>query len=86
MRSGSACPSTPADRVVRGVLAVIIAAFALTSTSAWCAVPAFVCAGCFAFGALTGWCPTDLPRRRTRREEPAPNRLGYPAARQPIDL
>ena len=85
MPSGGACPATPADRLLRGVVAVIVAAFALTATSGWCAVPAFLCAGCLAFGAITGWCPTDVLRRRPRAE-PAPNRLGYPEARHTIDV
>ncbi len=83
LRAGS-CAVRPADRVVRAGAAVLAATFALTMTAQpWCAVPAGVCSVLLAVGAVTGWCPTDLLRRR--REEVATNDLGYADARRTID-
>jgi hypothetical protein len=74
------CDVTPGDRVMRGVLSVIAASFAVSqSANLWCAIPAGVCAVFLAIGAITGWCPTNLlPRREQPIEQ---NTLGYPEAR-----
>jgi len=86
LRRGTACDVTPADRVARGVGAVVAAAFASAFAAGgqtWCAVPAAVCATLLAVGAVTGWCPTALlPSRPTR--QPPVNTLGYPDARDVV--
>lgn len=80
-----ACATTPTDRIIRGVVAVFAAAFSLSQLdNLWCAIPAATCAVLLTIGAITGWCPTDLLRPRT--ETGAMNALGYPEARQRVDI
>jgi hypothetical protein len=81
----SACPARPVDRAIRGVVAVALALFAAAagSTEMWLAVALGLGAATAAFGAITGRCPIDL---LGHREQPAPNTLGLPEARQPIDV
>jgi len=83
-RVGSrACAVNRGERVVRGLIAVVLAAFAVSSLdNLWCAIPAAVCAGFLMIGAITGWCPTDLLARTLAGVEP--NHLGYPEAPQPL--
>ena len=84
-RRARACATTPTDRIVRGVVAVFAAAFSLNQLdNLWCAIPAATCAVLLTIGAITGWCPTDLLRRPTAPE--ATNALGYPEARQRVDV
>ncbi|WP_353828663.1 YgaP-like transmembrane domain [Agromyces sp. SYSU T0242] len=68
---------------MRAVVAVFLAAFAVSNLDAWwCAIPAGVCATFLALGALTGWCPTDLLARGAATTEG--NLLGYPEARRDL--
>lgn len=83
-RVGSrACTVDRGERVVRGVIALVLAAFAVSSLDTlWCAIPAAACAGFLMVGAITGWCPTDLLVRTSGGVEP--NDLGYPEAPQQL--
>lgn len=75
------CAVAPGERVLRGALAVIPAAFAVSSLETpWFAVPAALCALFLAFGAITGWCPTQLVGRAP--VEPEPNAFGHPESRR----
>ncbi|WP_430645295.1 YgaP family membrane protein [Agromyces sp. GXS1127] len=77
------CAVSRGERVLRGVIAVFLAAFALSNLdNLWCAIPAGVCATFLAIGAVTGWCPTDLFSRAAVETEP--NALGYPEARREL--
>lgn len=84
-RRPAACATSPGERIVRGVGALVMGGIAAsTATNPWCAIPAAVCAAFLMIGAITGWCPTNL---LTRRPTPAEaNTLGYPEAPQKIDL
>lgn len=82
-RSGATC-ARPADRLARGVGAALMLIVATSVGTAWCAVPAGICAACLAIGAVTGWCPTDLFKRRPSSS--APNEFGYAEARDSIRL
>ena len=76
------CAVGRGERGVRAVIAVVLAAFALSNLdNLWCAIPAGVCAAFLVLGAITGWCPTDLLDRAQGGTES--NALGYPEARQP---
>ncbi len=80
------CVTSPADRIVRGVAALLVGAFALSvAGQPWCAVPAGIWSLLLAVGAITGWCPTDLLRAR-ESEAIERNTLGYPEARRHVDL
>jgi hypothetical protein len=72
------CAVTRGERAFRAAMAVFVGAFAVSvSENLWCAIPAAV-------GAITGWCPTNLlPTREARAEQ---NALGFPEARQRIDV
>jgi len=75
------CAVSRGERVIRGTIAVFLAAFAASSLeNLWCAIPAGICATFLAIGAVTGWCPTDLVSRAAAETEP--NVLGYPEARR----
>lgn len=79
------CAVTPGERIFRAFAAVFVGAFALSSLdNLWCAIPAGVCSGFLAFGAITGWCPTSLLPREAEATEP--NTLGIPESRQHIDV
>ena len=85
-RTVQACATSPADRIVRGIAALFVGAFALSMTGQpWCAIPAGVCSILLAVGAITGWCPTNLLRTR-QAETVEQNTLGYADARQHIDI
>lgn len=78
------CATTPGERVMRAVLAVLAAGVATSmwSTRPWCAVPAAICTAFLVVGAATGWCPTSLlPAHRAA--EPT---HGYPDASGIVDL
>lgn len=78
--SGGACATIPGERIGRGVVAIITAAFAINVwPNLWCVIPAGLCTLCLAVGAITGWCPTSLFQRTPA--EPEPNDLGIPEAR-----
>ncbi|WP_400994407.1 DUF2892 domain-containing protein [Agromyces sp. GXQ0307] len=78
-----ACAVSRGERVLRGVIAVFLAAFAASNLeNLWCAIPAGICATFLAIGAITGWCPTDLLTRSAATTEP--NVLGYPEARREL--
>ncbi|RQP09146.1 MAG: DUF2892 domain-containing protein [Microbacteriaceae bacterium] len=85
-RTRRSCATSPVDRVVRAIAAVIVGAFALSMIGQlWCAIPAGFCSVLLAIGAITGWCPTDLlPTRQAETVEQ--NTLGYTDARQHIDI
>lgn len=76
------CATTPTERAIRTSLALVTVSVAVTSwsTNLWCAIPAAVCAGFLAFGAITGWCPTALLQRASA--EPA-DVSAIPVAIQP---
>lgn len=76
------CHVSRSDRVVRAVLAVVLASFATSTDTLWCAIPAGLCATFLIVGAITGWCPTDLLRRPEPQRE---NAFGYPDARDAVD-
>lgn len=84
---GASCAAGPVDRVIRGVLAVIVGAFALSNLAAqsWTAIPTGICAILLTVSAVTGWCPTDLLRGRAAPEQ-EPNTLGFPEARQHVEI
>lgn len=85
-RTVRACATSPADRVVRGIAALFVGAFALSMIGQpWCAIPAGICSILLAVGAITGWCPADLLRTR-QAETVGQNTLGYADARQHIDI
>lgn len=79
------CAVSRGERVFRGVIAVVLAAFAVSNLeNLWCAIPAGVCSVTLMASAFTGWCPTDLiPWLRDDRE-PEANLLGFPEARQRV--
>jgi hypothetical protein len=81
----SACPAGSGERIVRGILSLVLGGFAVAAveTSPWLAVAIGLAAAVPAFGAVTGRCPTDFLQHR---RPPAPNALGVPEARQPIHL
>ncbi|GAA1055262.1 hypothetical protein GCM10017608_30990 [Agromyces luteolus] len=77
------CAVSRGERVLRGVIAVLLAAFAASNLdNLWCAIPAGICSTFLAIGAVTGWCPTDLLSRSAVETEP--NVLGYPEARREL--
>lgn len=51
------CAVTSRERMLRGVLSIVIAAFAVSSWGTWAVVPAAICALLLLVGAITGWCP-----------------------------
>jgi hypothetical protein len=81
--ASSSCAVSRGERVLRGVIAVFLAAFAASNLeNLWCAIPAGICAAFLAIGAITGWCPPDLFARTP--VETGPNLLGYPEARREL--
>jgi hypothetical protein len=79
------CAVSRGERVVRGVISVVLAAFAVSNAeNLWCAIPAGVCATFLMISAFTGWCPTDLiPWLRDDRPQEA-NTFGFPEARERV--
>ncbi len=77
------CPVGRGERLLRGLAAALLVAFAATSLdNLFCAVPAATCAAFLAIGAITGWCPANLLSRTSTPTEP--NELGYPEAPQEL--
>lgn len=77
------CAVSRGERGSRAVIAVFLAAFALSSLeNLWCAIPAGICAVLLMIGAITGWCPPDLFARTPGASEP--NAFGYPEAHQQL--
>lgn len=76
-----------AGRLMRGGVAVVVAAFAasMLPTDPVIGATAGVAAVVVAVMALTGWCPADWFASRGRRETPR-NTLGFPEAHQHVDL
>lgn len=72
--------------MLRAGIAVVMSAFAAsafaTGTLAL-GIPAALFATVLVIGAVTGWCPTALVRTAEPVRE---NTLGYPEARQQIDI
>ena len=80
----SSCSSSRTDRVVRGIVSIMLAGFALsTLDNLWCAIPAGVCATFLMIGAVTGWCPTDLLNRQAPNS--TPNAFGFPEAKDSLN-
>ncbi len=81
-RRVAACNNSKTERVVRGVVALVVAAFAVGMIDQWwIAAPAGVFAAFLAVTSVTGWCPADLlPRRRVAPVRQ--NTLGFPDARE----
>lgn len=84
----AACTAAPGERVVRGVVAVIVAAFAVAFTPVQPLIG--IAAGVLAIGigamAITGFCPADWLRARAGQRQTPPNSLGYEDARGLISL
>ena len=78
----SACPSTPTERVIRGIVAVVVAAVAV-STPGWMALPFALFAAVLAIGALTGKCPNQY---FTGKRTVQTNSMGYPDAVDIVNL
>jgi hypothetical protein len=71
---------------MRGVAAVFVAGFALSNANnLWSAIPTGICSVILMVGAVTGWCPGDLLRRRTIPAE-EPNAFGIPEAPQQVGV
>jgi hypothetical protein len=81
----SACAANPAERTLRAILAVGLAAFAAgtAATAPWLAVMLAIAAAPAAIGAISGRCPVDLVRHRREQKR---NILGIAEARQHIDV
>ncbi|GAA1773789.1 YgaP family membrane protein [Agromyces lapidis] len=78
-----ACATRRGERLLRGAIAVLLAAFAVGSLdNLLFAVPAAICSSLLAVSAITGWCPIDLGARRPAEDES--NAFGYPDARERI--
>ena len=85
-RTPRSCAASRTDRIVRGIAAVFIGAFAAgMAAQPWCAIPAGICSILLAISAITGWCPTDLFRLRQAKAIEQ-NTLGYAEARHHIDI
>ena len=79
----SSCAPSRTDRIIRGVVSVFLAGFALnTLDNLWCAIPASICATFLMIGAITGWCPIDLFRSRGTT---TPNAFGFPEAKDSLN-
>jgi hypothetical protein len=77
------CAVTPWERALRAVLAVFVAAFAVSVLpNLWYAIPAAAVTILLTVAAITGWCP-GMPRAVA---EPAENELGFPEARRRLDV
>jgi len=84
--AADACPSTPTERVVRGVIAVVLAAVAVTSYPSWLiVVPTALMAAALSVGALTGHCP-DYYLTGRRRQQASGNEFGIQDATEVVDL
>ncbi|NYE21551.1 hypothetical protein [Microbacterium immunditiarum] len=85
LNSCASASRTRAERVLRGVVALVVAAFAISFADQWwIAVPAGLAATVIAVTAISGRCTSDLVRRRN---EPVPEEaFGYPEAPTPIGV
>ena len=78
----NSCARNPVDRVVRGIVAIVLWSVALSSGGSLAiAIPAGLIALVFSIGALTGKCPHEF---FIRRPEPKSNALGIPEARDAL--
>lgn len=78
----SSCARNPIDRIVRGVVAIVLWSVAFGSgESLALAIPAGLVAVSLTVAALTGKCPHEF---FIRRPEPKPNALGIPEARDAL--
>lgn len=85
--AADACPSTPTERIVRGVIAVVLAAVAVTSYPTWLiVVPTGLMALALSVGALTGHCPDYYLTARRGAASATPNRFGITDASDLVDL
>lgn len=83
---GLRCAISPGERILRAGIALFVIAFVLsTLDNLWYAIPASICAAFLVFGAITGWCPTNV-MIVGRAESAEPNTLGYAEALQKIDV
>ncbi len=79
------CETTPVERLIRGLLAVMLGSFAFSSLdNLWCAIPAATCATFLLIGTITGWCPTNLLFREQVNASGEPNPFGIPEAPQKV--
>ena len=86
MIRAAGCTATRGERVVRGIAAVFVGAAAYSMLdNPWAAIPAGLAALFLAAVAVTGWCPGVVPAARDAGHVDA-NSLGFPEARQPIDV
>ena len=86
MIRAAGCTATRGERIVRGIAAVFVSAAAFSMLdNPWAAIPAALAALFLAVVAVTGWCPGGVAPRRDAGHVDA-NSLGFPEARQPIDV
>lgn len=86
-RRAAACTAAPGERVVRAIVAVVVAVFAIALAPGSPVIG--IAAGVIAIGigamAATGFCPADWLRTRAEQRTPE-NTLGYADARTTITL
>lgn len=86
-RTANACTAQPGERLVRCIIGVIVAVFAVAFAPVSPVIG--IAAGVIAIGigamAITGFCPADWLRTRTQQRIPE-NSLGYADARTAITL
>lgn len=86
-RTAAACTARPGERVVRGIIGVIVAVFAVAFAPVSPVIG--IAAGVIAIGvgamAVTGFCPADWLRTRAEQRTPE-DTLGYADARTTITL
>jgi hypothetical protein len=82
-RFRAACSSGTLERVVQGLVGMLLAALALDSLEQpIVAALAAAFAALLLVGTVRGWCPGALLARRTERAEV--NRVGIPDERYPL--
>ncbi|PYD00779.1 DUF2892 domain-containing protein [Microbacterium esteraromaticum] len=82
------CSPSPTERVVRGVVALILASVALTTmpTDPVVGVFATLSSGAVAFMAIIGWCPASLMRPESERDGSPTESLSLTDAREIADI
>lgn len=83
LNSCSSIGHTRAERGIRGVVAIIVASFAISFADQWwVAVPAGIAAVAIAVTVISGRCTSVLVRRRNAPA--AEEAFGYPEAPTPV--
>ncbi|MCI1675389.1 MAG: DUF2892 domain-containing protein [Ancrocorticia sp.] len=83
-KSSAACATSPAERIIRGVIALVLIAVVISAPTNWMAIPIGLFALVMAIAAITGKCPNQYFASSPRKAQK--NALGVPDATDIVDI